>query len=136
MMTTIQADGPPRWVGPALPAALGDLFTGLPVLVGAGCVLSWLVTSAAMVPSSLSALRGIRDAECWGAAIAPWGLVVLVVTGTSTAAWSAGPDVGLLTLFGMGALVVVVGWFITRRERWCWAAYSAASRDGAEGAPQ
>jgi len=46
MMTTIQADGPPRWVGPALPAALGDLFTGLPVLVGAGCVLSCLVTAA------------------------------------------------------------------------------------------
>ncbi len=86
-----------------------------------------------MVPSSLSGLRGIRDAECWGAAIAPWGLVV---TGASTVAWEAGPDVGLLTVFGMGALVVVVGWFITRRERLCWAAYSAASRDGAEGAPQ
>ena len=136
MMTTIQAGGPPRWVGPALPAALADLFTGLPVLVGAGCVLSWLVTSAAMVPSLLSGLRGIRDAEPWGAAIAPWGLVVLVVTGTSTAAWSAGPDVGLLALLGMGALVLVVGWFITRRERLCWAAYSAASRDGADGAPQ
>jgi len=135
MMTTIQADRPPRWVGPALPAGLGDLFTGLHVLVGVLCVLSWLVTSVAMV-SLLSGLRGIRDVEPWGAAIAPWGLVVLVVTGASTAAWEAGPDVGLLALFGMGALVLVVGWFITRRERWCWAAYSAASRDGAEGAPQ
>jgi len=135
MMTTIQADRPPRWVGPALPAGLGDLFTGLHVLVGVLCVLSWLVTSVAMV-SLLSGLRGIRDVEPWGAAIAPWGLVVLVVTGTSTAAWSAGPDVGLLTLFGMGALMLVVGWFITRRERLCWAAYSAASRDGAEGGPQ
>ena len=135
MMTTVQAGGP-RWVGPARPAALADLFTGLPVLVGAGCVLSWLVTSAAMVPSLLSGLRGIRDAEPWGAAIAPWGLVVLVVTGTSTAGWEAGPDMGLLTLLTATGLVVVVGWCITRRERLWWAAYSTASRDGADGAPQ
>jgi len=132
MTTTIHADGP-LYVGPPYAtASFNEFVTVLHVLVGAVFVLSGLVAVAVMV---FSGARGCGPSRA--SVVALPAMVVSFVTGASTVAWAAaGPDMGLLTLGAATGLVVVVGWFITWRERLWWAAYSAASRDGAEGAPQ
>jgi len=129
MTTTIQADGP-LYVGPPYAtASFNEFFTVLHVLVVAVFVLSGLV---AMVAVAVVAFGGHRGCEPSRAAVAPLAMVVSFVTGASTAAWAtAGPDMGLLTLLAATGLVVEVGWCIAWR-----ASYSAASRDGAEGAPE
>jgi len=135
MTTTIQADGP-LYVGPPYAtASLPEVVTVLHVLVGAVFVLSGLVAMVAVAVMVFSGGRGCGPSRA--AVVAPLAMVVSFATGASTAAWAtAGPDRGLLTLLAATGLVVVVGWCITWRERRWWAAYSAASRDGAEGAPR
>jgi hypothetical protein len=131
MMSTIHADGP-LYVGPPyanIPT------TVLHVLVGAVFVLSLVVATIAMAVVAFYGGRGCGPSRA--SVIALPAMVVSFVTGAATTAWAAaGPDMGLLTLLTATGLVVVVGWFITRRERLWWAAYSAASRHGADGAPQ
>ncbi len=135
MMATIQADGP-LYVGPPYAtASFNEFVTVLHVLVGAVFVLSGLVAMVAVAVMVFSGGRGCGPSRA--SVVAPLAMVVSFVTGAATAAWAAvGPDMGLLTLLAATGLVVVVGWFITRHERLWWAAYSAASGDGAEGAPQ
>ena len=135
MTTTIHADGP-LYVGPPYTtASFNDLFTVLHVLVGAVFVLSGLVAMVAVAVKVFSGARVCGPSRA--SVIALPAMVVSFVTGASTTVWAAaGPDMGLLTLGVASGLVVVVGWFITWRERLWWAAYSAASGDGAEGAPQ
>jgi len=135
MTTTIHAAGP-LYVGPPYATtSFNDLFTVLHVLVGAVFVLSGLVAMVAVAVMVFSGGRGCGPSRA--SVIALPAMVVYFVTGASTTAWAtAGTDRGLLTLLAATGLVVVVGWCITWRERLWWAAYSAASRDGAEGAPQ
>ena len=135
MTTTIHADGP-LYVGPPYAnASFNELFTVLHVLVVGVFVLSLVAACAAMAVAVFSVHPGCGPSRA--AVAVPLAMVVFFVTGASTAAWAAaGPDMGLLTLLAATGLVVVVGWCITRRERRWWASYSAASRDGAEGAPQ
>jgi len=135
MTTTIHADGP-LYVGPPYAtASFNEFVTVLHMLVGAVFVLSGLVAMVAVAVMVFSGGRGRGPSRA--SVIALPAMVVSFVTGASTTAWAtAGPDRGLLTLLAATGLVVVVGWFITWRERLWWAAYSAASRDGAEGAPQ
>ncbi len=135
MMSTIHADGP-LYVGPPYVFVSFDEFvTVLHVLVGAVFVLSGLVAMVAVAVMVFSGGRGCGPSRA--SVIALPAMVVYFVTGASTAAWAAaGPDMGLLTLLAATGLVVVVGWCIAWRERLWWAAYSAASGDGAEGAPQ
>ncbi len=135
MTTTIHADGP-LYVGPPYAtASFNDLFTVLHVLVGAVFALSGLLAMVAVAVMVFSGARGCGPSRA--SLIALPAMVVFFVTGASTVAWAAaGTDRGLLTLLAATGLVVVVGWFITWRERLWWAAYSAASGDGAEGAPQ
>ncbi len=135
MTTTIHADGP-LYVGPPYAtASFNEFFTVLHVLVGAVFVLSGLVAMVAVAVMVFSGARGCGPSRA--SVIALPAMVASFVTGASTTAWAtAGPDRGLLTLLAATGLVVVVGWCITWRERLWWAAYSAASRDGAEGAPQ
>jgi len=135
MTTTIHADGP-LYVGPPYAtASFNEFVTVLHVLVGAVFVLSGLVAMVAVAVMVFSGARGCGPSRA--SLIALPAMVVYFVTGASTTVWAtAGPDRGLLTLLAAAGLVVVVGWFITWRERLWWAAYSAASRDGAEGAPQ
>ncbi len=130
MTTTIHADGP-LYVGPPYAtASFNDLFTVLHVLVGAVFVLSGLVAMVAVAVVAFSGGRGCGPSRA--AVVAPLAMVVFFVTGASTAVWAtAGPDRGLLTLLAATGLVVVVGWCIAWR-----ASYSAASGDGAEGAPR
>ncbi len=130
MTTTIQADGP-LYVGPPYAtASFNDLFTVLHVLVVGVFVLSLVAACAAMAVAVFSVHPGCEPSRA--AVLAPLALVVSFVTGASTAAWATvGPDMGLLTLLAATGLVAVVGWCIAWR-----ASYSAASRDGAEGAPQ
>ncbi len=134
MTTTIHADGP-LYVGPPYAtASFNEFVTVLHVLVGAVFVLSGLVAMVAVAVMVFSGARGCGPSRA--SVIALPAMVVSFVTGASTTAWAAaGPDRGLLTLLAATGLVVVVGWAIAWRER-LWAAYSAASRDGAEGAPQ
>ncbi len=134
-MTTIHADGP-LYVGPPYAtASFNEFVTVLHVLVVGVFVLSLVAAVAAMAVMAFYGGRGCEPSRA--SVAAPLALVVSFVTGASTAAWAAaGPDMGLLTLLAATGLVVVVGWCITRRERRWWASYSAASRDGAEGAPQ
>ncbi len=132
MTTTIQADGP-LYVGPPYAtASFNDLFTVLHVLVVGVFVLSLVVAFAAMAVMAFEAFYGHRGCEPSRASVlAPLAMVVSFVTGASTAAWAAvGPDMGLLTLLAAMGLVAAVGWCIAWR-----ASYSAASGDGAEGAP-
>ncbi len=135
MTTTIHADGP-LYVGPPYAtASFNEFVTVLHVLVGAVFVLSGLVAMVAVAVMVFSGRRGCGPSRA--SVIALPAMVVSFVTGASTTAWAtAGSDRGLLTLLAATGLVVVVGWFITWRERLWWAAYSAASGDGAEGAPQ
>jgi len=134
MTTTIHADGP-LYVGPPYAtASFNEFVTVLHVLVGAVFVLSGLVAMVAVAVMVFSGGRGCGPSRA--AVAVPLALVVSFVTGASTVAWAAGPDMGLLTLLAAPGLVVVVGWWIAWRERLWWAAYSAASRDGADGAPQ
>jgi len=134
MTTTIHADGP-LYVGPPYAtASFNEFVTVLHVLVGAVFVLSGLVAMVAVAVMVFSGARGCGPSRA--SVIALPAMVVSFVTGASLAAWAAGPDRGLLTLLAAAGLVVVVGWWIAWRERLWWAAYSAASRDGAEGAPQ
>ncbi len=138
MTTTIHADGP-LYVGPPYAtASFNELFTVLHVLMVGVFVLSLVAAVAAMAVVAFEAFYGRRGCEPSRASVvAPLAMVVSFVTGASTTAWAtAGPDMGLLTLLAATGLVAIVGWFITWRERLWWAAYSAASRDGAEGAPQ
>jgi len=131
MTTTIQADGP-LYVGPSY---ANTPTTVLHVLVVVVFVLSLVVATIAMAVVAFYGGRGCGPSRA--SVVAPLAMVVFFVTGASTAAWAvAGPDMGLLTLLAATGLVVVVGWCITRRERLWWAACSAASGDGAEGAPQ
>ncbi len=131
MMATIHADGP-LYVGPSY---ANTPTTVLHVLVVVVFVLSLVVAVTAMAVVAFYGCRGCGPSRA--SVVAPLAMVVSFVTGAATAAWAAaGPDMGLLTLLTATGLVVVVGWFITRRERLCWAAYSAASGDGAQGAPQ
>jgi len=134
MMSTIHADGP-LYVGPPYAtASFNEFVTVLHVLVGAVFALSGLLAMVAVAVMVFSGGRGCGPSRA--SVIALPAMVVYFVTGASTAAWAAaGPDRGLLTLLAATGLVVVVGWCITRRER-LWAAYSAVSRDGAEGAPR
>jgi hypothetical protein len=135
MTTTIHADGP-LYVGPPYAtASFNELFTVLHVLVGAVFVLSGSVAMVAVAVMVFSGGRGCGPSRA--SVIALPAMVVSFVTGASTTAWAAaGPDRGLLTLLAATGLVVAVGWWIAWRERRWWAAYSAASGDGAEGAPQ
>jgi len=135
MTTTIHADGP-LYVGPPYAtASFNEFVTVLHVLVGAVFVLSGLVAMVAVAVMVFSGARGCGPSRA--SVIALPAMVVSFVTGASTVAWAAaGPDRGLLTLLAATGLVVVVGWWIAWRERLWWAAYSAASGDGAEGAPQ
>jgi len=135
MTTTIHADGP-LYVGPPYAtASFNEFVTVLHVLVGAVFVLSGLVAMVAVAVMVFSGGRGCGPSRA--SVIALPAMVVSFVTGASTTAWAtAGPDRGLLTLLAATGLVGAVGWCITWRERLWWAAYSAASRDGAEGAPQ
>ncbi len=138
MTTTIHADGP-LYVGPPYAtASFNEFVTVLHVLVGAVFVLSLVVAFAAMAVVAFEAFYGRRGCgPSRASVIALPAMVVFFVTGAATTVWAAaGPDRGLLTLLAATGLVVVVGWFITWRERLWWAAYSAASGDGAEGAPQ
>ncbi len=130
MTTTIHADGP-LYVGPPYAtASFNDLFTVLHVLVGAVFVLSGLVACAAMAVAVFSGGRGCGPSRA--SVIALPAMVVSFATGASTVAWAAvGTDRGLLTLLAATGLVGAVGWCIAWR-----ASYSAASREGAEGAPQ
>jgi len=130
MTTTIQADGP-LYVGPPYAtASFNDLFTVLHVLVVGVFVLSLVAACAAMAVAVFSVHPGCEPSRA--SVVAPLAMVVSFVTGASTAAWATvGPDMGLLTLLAATGLVAVVGWCIAWR-----ASYSAASRDGAEGAPQ
>ena len=131
MTTTIQADGP-LYVGPSY---ANTPTTVLHVLVVVVFVLSLVVATIAMAVVAFYGGRGCGPSRA--SVVAPLAMVVFFVTGASTVAWAvAGPDLGLLTLLAATGLVVVVGWFIAWRERLWWAAYSAASGDGAEGAPQ
>ncbi len=130
MMSAIQAD--PLYVGPSY---ANTPTTVLHVLVVVVFVLALVVATIAMAVVAFSGGRGCGPSRA--PVIALPAMVVYVVTGASTVAWAAaGTDMGLLTLLVAMGLVVVVGWCITWRERLWWAAYSAASRDGAEGAPQ
>ncbi len=135
MTTTIHADGP-LYVGPPYAtASFNEFVTVLHVLVGAVFVLSGLVAMVAVAVAVFSGGRGCGPSRA--SVIALPAMVVYFVTGASTTAWAAaGTDMGLLTLLAATGLVAIVGWCITWRERLWWAAYSAASRDGAEGAPQ
>jgi len=135
MTTPIHADGP-LYVGPPYAtASFNEFVTVLHVLVGAVFVLSGLVAMVAVAVMVFSGGRGCGPSRT--SVIALPAMVVFFVTGASTTVWAAaGQDMGLLTLLAAAGLVVVVGWFITRRERLWWAAYSAASRDGADGATQ
>ena len=135
MTTTIHADGP-LYVGPPYAtASFNEFVTVLHVLVGAVFVLSGLVAMVAVAVMVFSGARGCGPSRA--SVIALPAMVVYFVTGASTTVWAtAGPDMGLLTLLAATGLVVVVRWCITWRERLSWAAYSAASGDGAEGAPQ
>jgi hypothetical protein len=135
MTTTIHADGP-LYVGPPYAtASFNEFVTVLHVLVGAVFVLSGLLAMVAVAVMVFSGGRGCGPSRA--SVIALPAMVVSFVTGASTTAWAAvGPDRGLLTLLAATGLVVVVGWWIAWRERRWWAAYSAASGDGAEGAPQ
>lgn len=135
MTTTIHAAGP-LYVGPPYAiASFNEFVTVLHVLVGAVFVLSGLVAMVAVAVMVFSGGRGCGPSRA--SVLAPLAMVVFFVTGASTVAWAAvGPDMGLLTLLAATGLVVVVGWCITWRERLWWAAYSAASVDGADGAPQ
>jgi len=138
MTTTIHADGP-LYVGPPYAtASLPELVTVLHVLMGAVFVLSLVAACAAMAVVAFEAFYGRRGCgPSRASVIALPAMVVSFVTGASTVAWAAtGPDLGLLTLGAATGLVAIVGWFITWRERLWWAAYSTASGDGAEGAPQ
>jgi len=93
-------------------------------------VLSLVVATIAMAVVAFYGGRGCGPSRA--SVVAPLAMVVFFVTGASTVAWAvAGPDLGLLTLLAATGLVVVVGWCIAWR-----ASYSAASGDGAEGAPQ
>ncbi len=131
MTTTIHADGP-LYVGPSY---ANTPTTVLHVLVVVVFVLSGLAAMVAVAVVAFSGGRGCGPSRA--SVVAPLAMVVFFVTGASTVAWAvAGPDLGLLTLLAATGFGVVVGWCIARRERWWWAAYSAASRDGAEGAPQ
>jgi len=130
MMSAIQAD--PLYVGPSY---ANTPTTVLHVLVVVVFVLALVVATIAMAVVAFYGCRGCGPSRA--SVVAPLAMVVSFVTGASTAAWAAaGPDMGLLTLLTATGLVVAVGWFITRRERLWWAAYAAASRDGADGAPQ
>ena len=135
MTTTIHADGP-LYVGPPYAtASFNEFVTVLHVLVVGVFVLSLVAAVAAMAVMAFSGARGCGPSRA--SLIAGPAMVVSFAAGASTTAWAtAGPDRGLLTLLAATGLVVVVGWCITWRERLWWAAYSAASRDGAEGAPQ
>ncbi len=131
MMATIHADGP-LYVGPSY---ANTPTTVLHVLVVGVFVLSLVVATIAMAVVAFSGGRGCGPSRA--SVIALPAMVVSFAAGASTAVWAAaGPDMGLLTLLAATGLVVAVGWFITRRERLWWAAYSAASGDGAEGGPQ
>ncbi len=126
MTTTIQADGP-LYVGPSY---ANTPTTVLHVLVVVVFVLSLVVATIAMAVVAFYGGRGCGPSRA--SVVAPLAMVVFFVTGASTVAWAvAGPDLGLLTLLAATGLVVVVGWCIAWR-----ASYSAASGDGAEGAPQ
>ncbi len=135
MTTTIHAAGP-LYVGPPYAtASLPEVVAVLHVLVRAVFVLSGLVVLVAVAVMVFSGGRGCGPSRA--SVAVPLAMVVSFVTGASTVAWAAaGPDRGLLTLLAATGLVVVVGWCIRWRERLWWAAYSAASGDGAEGAPQ
>jgi hypothetical protein len=130
MTATIHADGP-LYVGPPYAtASFNEFFTVLHVLVVGVFVLSLVAAVAAMAVMVFSGGRGCGPSRA--SVVAPLAMVVSFVTGASTVAWAAaGRDMGLLTLLAATGLVVVVGWCIA----W-WASYSAASGDGAEGAPQ
>ncbi len=126
MTTTIQADGP-LYVGPSY---ANTPTTVLHVLVVVVFVLSLVVATIAMAVVAFYGGRGCGPSRA--SVVAPLAMVVFFVTGASTVAWAvAGPDLGLLTLLAATGFVVVVGWCIAWR-----ASYSAASGDGAEGAPQ
>jgi len=126
MTTTIQADGP-LYVGPSY---ANTPTTVLHVLVVVVFVLSLVVATIAMAVVAFYGGRGCGPSRA--SVVAPLAMVVFFVTGASTVAWAvAGPDLGLLTLLAATGFGVVVGWCIAWR-----ASYSAASRDGAEGAPQ
>jgi len=136
MTTTIQADGPPVVGVVWTPAGLSDTFTVLHVLVVAVFVLSSLLVMAVTGKLGFDQVRGTRLCHAEGSGeetAAAFGMVIVLVTGASTAAWSVGPDVGLLTLLVLGGLVVAAGWFIGRCESRRRAAvlYAAARRAGA-----
>ncbi len=125
MMATIHADGP-LYVGPSY---ANTPTTVLHVLVVVVFVLSLVVATIAMAVVAFYGGRGCEPSRA--SVLAPLAMVVSFVTGASTAAWAAvGPDMGLLTLLAAMGLVAAVGWCIAWR-----ASYSAASGDGAEGAP-
>ncbi len=117
------------------PGALDGLFTVFHVVVVAVSVLFGLLVMTATGKLGFDHVRGTRlcHAEGSGEEIpAVFGMVIALVTGASTAAWSVGPDVGLLTLLGLGGLVVAAGWVMVRRERRTTAALpAAASRESA-----
>jgi len=128
MTTTIQADGP-LYVGPSYANTPTTVLHVLVVVVVV-FVLSLVVATIAMAVVAFYGGRGCGPSRA--SVVAPLAMVVFFVTGASTVAWAvAGPDLGLLTLLAATGLVVVVGWCIAWR-----ASYSAASGDGAEGAPQ
>ncbi len=125
MTTTIQADGP-LYVGPSYANTPTTVLHVLVVVF----VLSGLAAMVAVAVVAFSGGRGCGPSRA--SVVAPLAMVVFFVTGASTVAWAvAGPDLGLLTLLAATGFVVIVGWCIAWR-----ASYSAASRDGAEGAPQ
>jgi len=130
--TTIHADGP-LYVGPPYAnASFNELFTVLHVLVVGVFVLSLVAACAAMAVAVFSVHPGCGPSRA--ARAVPLALVVSFVTGASTVAWAANPEMGLLTLGAASGLVVVVGWCIAWRERRWWADYSAAqSAAGVEG---
>ncbi len=135
MTTLIQADGP-LYVGPPYAnASLPELFAVLHVLVVGVFVLSLVAAFAAMAVVAFEAFYGRRGCGPSRASVAaPLAMVVSFVTGASTVAWAAGPDLGLLTLGAASGLVAAVGWAIAWRERRWWADYSAAqSAAGVEG---
>ena len=137
MTITIHADRP-LYVGPPYAnASLPELFTVLHVLVVAVFVLSSVAACAAMAVAVFSFHTGCGPSRA--ARVVLLALVVSFVTGASTIAWGAGPDMGLLTLGGATGLVVALGWCLAWRERrwwerrW-WADSSAAqSAEGGEG---
>ncbi len=132
MTTMIHADGP-LYVGPPYVfASFDEIVTVLHVLVVGAFLLSLGVACAAMAVAVFSVHPGCGPSRA--AVAVPLAMVVSFVTGASTVAWAAGPEMGLLTLGTVSGLVVAVRWCIAWRERRWWAdAAAAQSAAGVEG---